>query len=404
MSEAQPSGAQSTERAKSSRRAEGNVPAPATLVRFQFGLLVVLGLVLGELAALWAFSSPIDQAIADRDAARPAVVAAQSRLDSAESDRSRLDTDVAVAQKALDAAVVRANCEVNPKPGCPTDGQVTGVAGAGSETEAARTARTAAMANLDDAIAARTQRAPAIDARISKAQDQLASAQAAAPANSSSLGVRWIALNSYSVNHFGALALRMLLIGLLVVVCVAPLLLLRWRSESAAKRLARAEAQAETEIAIRKAELRAEAEKLQAEQELEKAKIAAEAELFLEQEKQRRRVAAELGESPREIERAQNGSGQLALPHSEKAPSWVPAPFQGIASLASSVISAPARVAQTVVEEFEELTFTITRKHRVTVTPQEAPPELIADSALVIDAEIVDELPSAPRRELPRGF
>jgi hypothetical protein len=289
---------------------------------------------------------------------------------------------------------------VNPKPGCPTDGQVTGVAGAGSETDAARTARTRAMANLDDAIAARTQRAPGIDTRIADARDDLATAQATAPADSSSLGARWMALNSYSLDHLGALALRMFLIGLFVLVCVAPLLFLRWRNETAAKRLARAEAEAEAEIAIRKAELRAEAEKLQAEQELEKAKIAAEAELFLEQEKQRRRVAAELGETPREIE----PSGQLALPSSDKAPSWVPAPFQGIASIASSVISAPARVAQTVVEEFEELTFTITRKHKVTVTPQETAPKLTADTPLVIDAEVVDELPCAPRRELPRGL
>lgn len=384
------SGVQVTERAK-------------TLGRLQFTLLLILGIVVGELVALWAFSLPIDQFIADRTSARPAVAAAESQFDAATADRARLDIAVDKAQTALDEAVVRANCEVNPRPGCPTDGQVTGVAGAGSETEAARDARDQAMDNLDSAIAARTEQGPGIDSRIGDARDSLAAAKAESPAASSSFGARWMALNSYSVSHLGALALRVLLIALFVVVCVAPLLFLRWRNETAAKRLARAEAEAEAEIAIKKAEMRAEAEKLKAEQELEKAKIAAEAELILEQEKQRRRVAAELGDdAPRAVGRGAEPADQLALPSSES--SWLPSPLQGIANLASSVISAPARVAQTVVEEFEELTFTITRKRKVTVTPGSEMPELTSDSPLVIDAEIVDELETRTLRELPRGL
>ena len=381
------------------------------LFRLRLGLLIALGLVLGEIASMWAFAGPIDAILANRAALTPTVVAAHSRLDSALGDRARLDAGVAAAQKSLDDAVIRANCEVNPKPGCPTNGQVTGVAGDGAETSAARSNRDRATRNLDAAIADRTQRTPALDAQVSSARDNLASAQAQIPAVSTGVGARWVGLNAYTFAHRSAVLLRALLAAIFVGLCVAPLLFWRLRGESAAKRLARAEAEATAEIAIKQAEIRAETEKLKAEQELEKAKIEAEAELFLEQERQRLRVAAELGMTVKPRELGDGQSSELALPATES--SWLPSPLQGIAALANSVISAPARAAQAVVEEFEELTFTITRKRKITVREADEADFVAIDGPIVVDAGVVGagvvdaeviELESASPRALPRGL
>ncbi len=93
---------------------------------------VVMGVVVGELAAMLIFAGSTDRRL-DEQAARsadaaPAVVAASADLERTRQSRTALDDAVVDASRQRDEALVVARCEFNPSPACPQT-HITGVPG-----------------------------------------------------------------------------------------------------------------------------------------------------------------------------------------------------------------------------------------------------------------------------------
>ncbi|BDY29711.1 DUF4407 domain-containing protein [Mycolicibacterium mageritense] len=259
---------------------------------------VVVGVTAGELAAVSVFGGSVDQVLTEQASTAPAVVAATAELDAARQARTGLDDAVAQANRHRDEALVVARCEFNPSADCPRV-RITGVPGAGPETRTANEFLGDAQRQLDTAVAERDSRAAALDAQI--AAHEQAVAQARAAALDGGLGARWVAMNSYTLGHPGALALRLLVVGFFVLLSGLPLALRRWRGATTPERAddaqaeqERAELEADTAIAVKRAEVRATIEEMWAEQELTSARLAVEAQNEIDREQQRRRVAEAL--------------------------------------------------------------------------------------------------------------
>ena len=267
-------------------------------------VLIAIGLVVGELAAVVVFSGSIDrllEAQAARTAeATPAASQAAADLDRSRAARGSLDEAVEQAVQRRQDALVVARCEFNPRPDCPQT-TVTGVPGAGPETRTANDFLADAQRTLDAALADRDREAPVLDAQIADGERALTQARQAATADADrGLGARWVAMNDHTLANPGALVLRLLVDGLFVLLSLLPLILKLWRGETSQDRgiaadveRDRAELHADTAIAVRRAEVRAAIDTMWAEQQLASARMAVEAQLEIDREQQRRRVIEE---------------------------------------------------------------------------------------------------------------
>ncbi|MDX1883276.1 DUF4407 domain-containing protein [Mycolicibacterium sp. 120270] len=383
---------------------------------------IVMGVVVGELAAMLIFAGSserrIDEhAVRSADAA-PAVVAATADLATARQARTALDDAVVEAGRRRDEALVVARCEFNPSPACPQT-HITRVPGAGPETHTANGFLADVQRQLDNAVAERDRLAPSLDAKIADEQQKASDARDAAVATADrGFGARWLAMNSYTLDHPGATVLRALLTGLFIVAFLFPLLLRLSRAKTTEDRRAKARAvqeradlEADTAIAVKRAEVRAAIETMKAEQELAAAQMEIEAQQEIEREQQRRRVAAAI-EAPvqvaservsepvaelecevvDEVDEPENlpaltaAEGEkrgLIMPDVAKAATrWIRPFVPPIVATAIDTTTKPLRAARQVFEETEEIHFSLRRSHRVSVTSEETaePDEQVPDT------------------------
>ena len=373
---------------------------------------VVMGVVVGELVAMLIFAGSSDRRL-DEQAARsadaaPAVVAASAELERTRQARTALDNAVADASRQRDEALVVARCEFNPSPACPQT-HITGVPGAGPEHRTADEFLADAQGQLDKAVAERDSLAPSLDATVADDEQKLARARDAAIASADrGFGVRWLAMNAYTLASPGATVLRALMTGLFIVLFLFPLLLRLSRAKSTEDRRTaaravreRADLEADTAIAVKKAEVRAAIETMRAEQELASARLEIEAQTEIDREEQRRRVAAAI-EAPTHVssERVTEVVAELEADPSAEESDNLPALTESAAGEKRSLIPAlpdvagaavrwmrpfvppivasaidtttrPLRGARQVFEETEEIHFSLRRSHRVSVTSEE---------------------------------
>ncbi|KAA1250909.1 DUF4407 domain-containing protein [Mycobacterium simiae] len=269
------------------------------------GVALAVGVVVGELAALVAFSSSIDQRLDERalrsaDSA-PSVAQASASLQQSRDTRAALDNAVEQARGHLDKALVVARCEYNPTPGCPQT-RITGVPGQGPETRTANQLLADAQRELDSALAARDRQAPDIATRVQQDEQALTAARRAVVSGAGhGLAARWVTMNDLTLASTGGFVLRMLTIAFFALVYLLPLILRLWRGETTQDRHAaaraqreRAELEADTAIAIKRAEIRSAAEIMWAEHQLTQTRLAIEAQAEIDREQQRRRVVEAL--------------------------------------------------------------------------------------------------------------
>jgi hypothetical protein len=389
-----------------------------------------VGVIVGEFAALAMFSGSIDrhlelQAAHIADSA-PAVVQASTSLVQSRGVRVALDRAVDEARTQRDGALVVARCEYHPTPSCPQT-RITGVPGSGPETHTANQLFDDAQQELDIADATRERRAPELDAQIGAGEQELDQARQKAIADADhGLGARWIAMQELTFAGAGALIVRLLAIAFFALLSLLPLILRLWRGESTGDRHAkagaereRAELDAETAIALKRAEIRLAAETLWAEQQLDKARLAVAAQTEIDRAQLRQRVDAAL-EGTRYVAEPVAGDVYLpiaaeaeaaslaatALPNTameavvaetENLPAaiepadapaiplipaitdvtraasrWIRPLVPGFVARAIDTSTHPLRTARQVMEEVEEITFTLKRTRRVTVETEES--------------------------------
>ncbi|MBS4729726.1 DUF4407 domain-containing protein [Mycobacterium sp. SM1] len=419
---------------------------------------VGLGAVVGELAVLVVFSGAIDRRL-EAQAARtadvtPAVALASTALEQSRNARSALDNAVERAREHRDQALVVARCEYHPTPACPQT-RITGVPGAGPETQTANAILADAQRELDTAVASRDSRAPELDAQIARAEQALARArETVIAAADHGLGARWVAMNDLTLASAGTLLLRLLTIGFCALLYLLPLILRLWRGETTADRRAaaraerdRAELDAATAIAVKRAEVRRETETLWAEKQLAAVRAAVAADGEINRVQQRRRVAEALGDpalvssqreaQPDDVRAAIAAEAQATSPTATRLPAAEPEPVAGKnlpAALADAVeprwrrgtpvipdvtkaaarwvrplipsfvaravdtATQPVRAARQVLEEVEEITFSLKRTRKVTVNT-EAPPSA---STSTDTREPLNPIPSHRRSDFAR--
>ncbi|BBU22860.1 membrane protein [Mycobacterium xenopi] len=384
---------------------------------------IAVGMTVAELAGLAVLSGSIDRRLAEQAVQRadsaPAVAQASTNLDRARAARSALDNVVEQARAHRDEALVVARCEYNPTPACPQT-RITGVPGVGPETRAANDLLADAQRELDTALAARDRRAPELDAQIAAGEQELEQARRAAIADADhGLGARWAAMYDLTFGSAGVLAVRLLVIALCAALYVLPLILRLWRGETSHDRHAaaraerdRAELQADTAIAVKRAEVRQAAETMRADQQLASARLAAEAQTEIDRAQQRRQVAEALEGHAREYPPiAAKAAGEQAvcenLParverrdtvepgHERGAPliadvtktpaRWIRPLVPGFVARAVDTTTQPLRAARQMFEDVEEITFSLKRTRRVTVSAEDRGSQVAPDSALVKD-------------------
>lgn len=384
---------------------------------------VAAGAVAAEVAAVLLFSGPINQRIDVAATGAPAVVQASADLARARADRGALDSAVDAARVRRDEALVVARCEYNPSAECPQT-RITGVPGSGPETRTANELLDGAQQELDTALAARTERAPGLDAAVAGAEGRLGAARSDAVAQADrGPGARWVAMNGYTFDHLGALLLRLALMAFCILLAVLALFPRLWRAETGRERRntarterERADLDADTAIAVKQAEVRAAGETLWAEQQLVNARFAVQAQTEIDREHHRRRVldAVGLDEAPPAPQsRPQEDDMFLPIAAAAEAASLAPAepaePASPVDSGRSGLLPAipqataaaarwirplvppivaraidttiqstvqPVRAARQAFEEIEEITFSFKRVHKVTLQSEEraAPP------------------------------
>ena len=365
---------------------------------------VVVGVVVGELAAVVLFSGSIDRLLDERAArnadATPAVAQASAELDRTRQARTALDAAVDQASGQRDEALVVARCEYNPSPACPQT-HITGVPGTGPETRTAKDFLADTQRQLDDAVSSRDRMAPGLDSEIAAREQALHHARDAATTDvDHGLGARWMAMNQHTFASPGAMAVRLATIVFFALLILMPLILKLWRGQTSEDRGAaaraeveRAELEADTAIAVKRAEVRAAVETLWAEQQLASARLAVEAQAEIEREQQRRRVvealeAPVLARSERVIEptpelpaaevsdnlpaRREGTSLIPAIPDVTKAAArWLRPFVPPIIASAIDTTTKPLRSARQVFEETEEIHFSLKRTHKVSVQSEE---------------------------------
>jgi Domain of unknown function (DUF4407) len=393
-------------------------------------LAAAVGIVVGECAALALFSGSVDHRL-EQDAARsaasaPAVVQSSTSLARLREARVALDHAVDSARTHRDEALVVARCEYHPTPTCPQT-QITGVPGSGPETRTANQLLADSQRELDTAVATRDRQAAELDPQIRDDELALSGARQSAIANADhGLGARWLAMHELTLASAGSFLLRLLTIAVFTLLSLVPLILRLWRGETAHDRHAearaereRAELEAETAIAVKRAEVRAAAETMWAEQQLAKARMAVEAQTEIDRAQLRQRVSAALEsakaadepEAPdiylpiaAEAEAASLVATQLpcieeetevtetpnlpatvesgdvpATPQIPSLPDVTKAAARWIRPLVPSFVARaidnsthPLRTARQVLEEVEEITFSLKRTRRITVNTEES--------------------------------
>jgi hypothetical protein len=372
------------------------------------------GVVVGELAAMLIFAGSTDRRL-DQQAARsaeaaPAVVAASADLEQTRQARAALDDAVTKADQRREEALVVARCEFNPSPACPQT-HITGVPGVGPENRTADTFLADTQRQLDKAVGDRDRLAPGLDAKAGADEQAVTQAREAASANADrGFGARWLAMNSYTLSSPGVTVLRALLTALFVLLFLSPLILRLSRAKTSDDRRTaaravqeRADLEADTAIAVKRAEVRAAIETMKAEQELTNARREIEAQNEIDEEQQRRRVAAALDapmqvtservvESVAELEVAPPAEELANLPAlaeareaaekrtliptvpdvTKAAARWIRPFVPPIVASAIETTTKPLRGARQVFEETEEIHFSLRRSHRVSVTSEEA--------------------------------
>jgi hypothetical protein len=217
-------------------------------------------------------------------------------------------------------------------------------------------------------------------------------------------------MNSYMLSSPGVTVLRALLTALFVLLFLSPLILRLSRAKTSDDRRTaaravqeRADLEADTAIAVKRAEVRAAIETMKAEQELTNARREIEAQNEIDEEQQRRRVAAALDapmqvtservvESVAELEVAPPAEELANLPAlaeareaaekrtliptvpdvTKAAARWIRPFVPPIVASAIETTTKPLRGARQVFEETEEIHFSLRRSHRVSVRSEEA--------------------------------
>jgi hypothetical protein len=388
-----------------------------------------VGMVVGEFAALAVFSGSIDRQLelpAARNAdSTPAVVQASTSLAQLRNSRVALDKAVDTARIHRDEALVVARCEYHPSPACPQT-RITGVPGSGPETRTANELLADSQRELDTAIAARERQAADLDSKIGDVERTLSRAQQSATADADQgLGARWLAMQDLTLASAGALMLRLLTIAFFALLSLLPLILRLWRGETTHDRHARARAEreraeleAETAIAVKRAEVRAAAETMWAEQQLAQARMAVDAQTEIDRAQLRQRVSAalqsatpvaepvaeelylpiaaeaeaaslaatELPDAAAETDAAEAPnlpatmqSGDVpATPQMPTIPDvtraaarWIRPLVPGFVARAIDTSTHPLRTARQVLEEVEEVTFSLRRTRKVVLNTEE---------------------------------
>jgi Domain of unknown function (DUF4407) len=391
---------------------------------------LVLGGIVGEFGALALFSGSIDRQLEQQAASNavsaPAVVQASSNLQRVRDARVALDQVVDTARAHRDEALVVARCEYHPTPACPQT-RITGVPGSGPETRTANELLADSQQELDNAIATRDREAPKLEAQTNDDALALADAHHIATADADhGLGARWVTMQELTSASAGALILRLLTIGCFTVLSLLPLVLRLWRGETTHDRHAqaraereRAELEAETAIAVKRAEVRAVAETMWAEQQLTQARLAVEAQTEIDRAQLRQRVSAALESTTNVAEpiaddvylpiAAEAEAASLAATESADAaatpdvtgPQNLPAPVEprdapatqtiptipdvtkaaarwirplvpGFVARAIDTSTHPLRTARQVIEEIEEINFSLKRTRKLTVDTEES--------------------------------
>jgi hypothetical protein len=393
-------------------------------------LAIGVGAIVAEFAALALFSGPIDrhlelQAARDADSA-PAVVQASTSLAQSRNARVALDNGVDAARIHRDETLVVARCEYHPSPSCPQT-RITGVPGSGPETRTANQLLADAQQELDTAVAARERRAPDLDAQIGSGEQKLDRARQTAIADADhGLGARWIAMQQLTSASAGIIFLRLLAIAFFALLTLLPLILRLWRGETTYDRHAmaraereRAELEAETAIAVKRAQVRAAAESLWAEQQLAQARLAVEAQTEIDRAQLRHRVNAAIEGTTRDPApiaediylpiAAEAEAASLAVtgsadsvatgnametenlpavvgpgdtPAAQAIPTipdvtraaarWIRPLVPSFVARAIDTSTHPLRTVRQVIEEVEEITFSLKRSHKITVEAEES--------------------------------
>lgn len=369
---------------------------------------VLLGVVVGELAALAIFAGPVNAGLhAQVDAARAEVARSEraQQLEQAQDRRGQLDRAVTQAVRRRDQARVVARCEYNPGPDCPS-AAITGDAGQGAEAVQAETALAGAERDLADARAERERQGSALAQRITGLEAALADdrsrAEALARADNG-LDARWRAMHTYTTGNAAALVLRLGVDVFFVVLNLLPLLLRLLRGQTvqdrrvqARRRRLYAEEEAETAVAIRRAEARAataDAADVPVLAAAERAPETLELTAAPADAVEAETVEAETVEA--EPEQSDNlpvlaGDRGLDRPDGSRALDRpgpldnLPGPLPMLARAVTGVVRPlvpervrnlpvnPVKQARTLLEEVEELRFSLTRRRTVTVHTEES--------------------------------
>ena len=388
-------------------------------------LVMALGGVVGEFAALALFSGSIDRVI-QQQAARnavsaPAVVQQSTNLQQMREARVALDQAVDAARAHRDEALIVARCEYHPTPACPQT-RITGVPGSGPETRTANELLVDSQRELDYAIAARDRRVPGLEVQINRGERVLDEARQSAIADlDHGLGSRWVAMQQLTSTSAGTLALRVLTVGFFMALGVLPLILRRWRGDTSHDRHAQARAEreraelvADTAIAVKRAQVRAAAETMWAEQQLEQARLAVEAQTEIDRAQLRHRVNAAIevatpdpepadediylpiaaeahaaslaapASATTEVSEARNLPAMVEptdMPATQSIPTipdvtraaarWIRPLVPNFVARAIDTSTHPLRTARQVIEEFEEITFSLKRTRKITVETEE---------------------------------
>ncbi len=420
---------------------------PARGVRSTMGralVAVALGVLVGELAALVLFSGSIDRHL-EQQAARngdsaPAVAQASTSLAQLRNERVALDEAVDAARIHRDEALVVARCEYHPTAGCPQT-HITGVPGTGPETRTANEVLADSQRELDAAIAARTRRAGELDSKITDGQQALAHARQTAIADvDRGLGARWVAMQDLTLASAGALLLRLFTIAFFTLLSLLPLILRLWRGETTEDRHAearaereRAELAAETAITVKRAEVRAAAETMWAEQQLSQVRLAVAAQTEIDRAQLRRRVSAEVEDAalvaepvaediylpiaaeaeaaslaatqlhtdaakapgaqtqnlPAPVEHADQPAAPVVptIPEVTKAAArWIRPLVPSFVARAIDTSTHPLRTARQVLEEVEEITFSLKRTRKLSIDTEESARPAPAGGSAAIDS------------------
>ncbi len=405
-------------------------PSRAAAKREAVAVALVLCALAGEFASLALLSGPIDhylqQQVTPNAVSAPAVVQASSSLQRMRDARVALDHTVDVARTRRDEALVVARCEYRPTPACPQT-HITGVPGSGPETRTANQILADSQRELDEAVAVRDSRAPDLDAHIIAGERSLTESRQGAFADADhGLGARWVAMQQLTSISTSVLILQLLTVGCFAFLALLPTIMRLWRGETTHDRHAqaraereRAELTADTAIAVKRAEIRAATEIMWAEERIAHARLAVEAQIEINRAQLRHRVNAAIeattpdpspavedvylpiaaeaeaaslqaarsidaAATPAEV-KARNLPAVVEWRNTPATPTiptipdvtraaarWIRPLVPGFVARAIDTSIHPLRTARHVIEEVEEITFSLKRTHKVTVHSEES--------------------------------